>query len=976
MAIAGPAVAVSATGEQLALGPPGAPGKQGPPGAQGLQGPEGPAGSGGTQGTIPLANGLNSDVALATVSSIRFDTYTGAVILGGMAISPAPTAGVPFDVEFTVAGQQVTIRDSDASSSVGNRILTGTGADVVLPIGQKPRARFVRTVVAGVSTYNLQSTGVHQEDVVNVRNFYRAGDTDDTAAIVRAIAAVTPLGGEVVIPQGGYAISSMISVPESVTIQGRGSPWNLANSTYIKATAPMAALFSTSGVTQLRNMLLDANQQATECVERAGDSQSEYHRVWCVNGLRDGFHSAAITGVTLSAITPHVGNTSPLVSVSGLPQPIGFSGTWTVTVTSTGGLGAGIVSVAVPGLGTVAGLTIPAAGPGGSGRLSVPESATAASAIALGVLLTFPAGTYTSGDSWTFTVAATRCINDQARFHDCQAIGCGTVYCTAGFTSGSTGGQTADQFNFRSVRFSATLAGSIAKSIGSPVLTGTGTSFISQGARPGDIVRVGAYPSWQSGTSYPGSTLITGNAFTGQAYVWSSSGGTSGGTEPSWPMFGAGPGGSPIGSTIGDNGITWTCVDLLFFQILNVLDDHHIQIQADGVPRTNDSGLDYALCIGSGFFEELSSDANTSIIDGGVYNSNACFGVMSLAAYGDKLVHGQTTNNGVGGLSLGIASNGSYDPVGFCTYMEGNLCANVFIAYATGVDLFHIIQQATNCPPFVSTGNPNTTGLYRGAGIDHPLTLVELPIGSSSYSSVPALNLSGASPLEIPQSLYYAIGNAQQLTTAPTQIVPNGGIIEIEVFSNLVLTGTPTILTAGVKPGTWLRLANYSAPSVTFQDRGVLSSSALVLDGPTITLNIRDQVDFWFDGNYWVQAGPVHHVGNQAIPGFSLGLTAGTNTDVPNPGVEAQEIADLGAAFTLTGIVAGYNGQIFDIAYYGTNAAHTFTLVDQATSAAANQIMTPTTGIDLVLTPGTGGVNRVRLRYSTLKSKWVVLASE
>ena len=41
MAIAGPAVAVSATGEQLALGPPGPPGKQGPPGAPGPQGPAG-----------------------------------------------------------------------------------------------------------------------------------------------------------------------------------------------------------------------------------------------------------------------------------------------------------------------------------------------------------------------------------------------------------------------------------------------------------------------------------------------------------------------------------------------------------------------------------------------------------------------------------------------------------------------------------------------------------------------------------------------------------------------------------------------------------------------------------------------------------------------------------------------------------------------------------------------------------------------
>jgi len=212
MAIAGPVVATSATGEQLAIGPQGVPGKQGPPG---IPGPPGTSSFG--QGAVALSSGvLNSNVAVANTSSILFTGCTQGTQLGGLVLTPIPNVGVPFDVEFD---GPMSIVDSDASSSVGNQILTGTGGPVQLPPGQKPRARFVRTLVGGVSTYNLQTSGVHSFVHVNILDWSSlvvAGDW--TAAIQAAVNFIVAAGGGILyFPPGTYIVSAQITIPRTGT---------------------------------------------------------------------------------------------------------------------------------------------------------------------------------------------------------------------------------------------------------------------------------------------------------------------------------------------------------------------------------------------------------------------------------------------------------------------------------------------------------------------------------------------------------------------------------------------------------------------------------------------------------------------------------------------------------------------------------------------------------------------------------------
>jgi hypothetical protein len=194
-------------------------------------------GSGGAvigESTIALSNGLNSDVVVnPSRSSIRFGSYTGAVILGGLAITAAPVAGQIYDLTFTLA-YKVTIRHLDASSSAAHRIYCPSGSDVLLPPGQKCTAKLRFDGTLG--QFVLQSVGVVQANEVNVKDFGAQGDgvTDDTAAIQAAIAfltnAVDPHGNEIRIgggtvyfPAGTYLISSELLIPELMPVVLRGA---------------------------------------------------------------------------------------------------------------------------------------------------------------------------------------------------------------------------------------------------------------------------------------------------------------------------------------------------------------------------------------------------------------------------------------------------------------------------------------------------------------------------------------------------------------------------------------------------------------------------------------------------------------------------------------------------------------------------------------------------------------------------------
>ena len=181
-----------------------------------------------SQNTVALTNAIvNDNVAVpAGVSSLQFNGYTTSAILGGMAISPAPVPGVPFDVRFVgTAGAPVTIVNASAGSSAGNQILTGTDADMLLPVGGQPSARFVRTLVSGTSYYVLQNTAVDSDQIVYATNFGAASAVADNSAQLQA--ALTALGasggGILMLPRGGLSYGTTLTPSPNTTIRGHGS---------------------------------------------------------------------------------------------------------------------------------------------------------------------------------------------------------------------------------------------------------------------------------------------------------------------------------------------------------------------------------------------------------------------------------------------------------------------------------------------------------------------------------------------------------------------------------------------------------------------------------------------------------------------------------------------------------------------------------------------------------------------------------
>jgi hypothetical protein len=80
------------------------------------------------QSRITLANGANNNVSVGYASFIRIDGPSSSFSITGIA---AGEMGRPLVIRNSTA-QQMTIANQSASSTESNRIITGTGADLVL----------------------------------------------------------------------------------------------------------------------------------------------------------------------------------------------------------------------------------------------------------------------------------------------------------------------------------------------------------------------------------------------------------------------------------------------------------------------------------------------------------------------------------------------------------------------------------------------------------------------------------------------------------------------------------------------------------------------------------------------------------------------------------------------------------------------------------------------------------------------------
>jgi hypothetical protein len=93
-----------------------------------------------------------------------------------------------------------------------------------------------------------------------------------------------------------------------------------------------------------------------------------------------------------------------------------------------------------------------------------------------GLLISAAAGAYVLNTVYDFTVITVLNANNYARFSKCIATSCGAVYATAGLIAG---------YPFPTYNPVAA-AGTVATTSGSQIVVGTGTAFLSMGARDGD----------------------------------------------------------------------------------------------------------------------------------------------------------------------------------------------------------------------------------------------------------------------------------------------------------------------------------------------------------------------------------------------------------------------------------------------------------------------------------------------------------
>jgi hypothetical protein len=160
---------------------------------------------------------------------------------------------------------------------------------------------------------------------------------------------------------------------------------------------------------------------------------------------------------------------------------------------------------------------------------------------------------------------------------------------------------------------------------------------------------------------------------------------------------------------------------------------------------------------------------------------------------------------------------------------------------------------------------------------------------------------------------------------------------------------------------------------------------------PTFDATIAGGGLFFYQQSSSAAPGPglglncVPHVGLDlntgiALRSVNLTLANGANHNVPNPGRSSVEITSPTAAFSISGIAGGTEGQIIELANltaFPMTIVHQDATSDPITSPVpatlpSNRFICPGAA-NLILTPGSGGVATVRIRYSSSQSRWLVV---
>lgn len=365
------------------------------------------------------------------------------------------------------------------------------------PVGGFPSPSSADTVL----TFDAVAfpTGAHlgwtsKRGVNNVRSYGALGDDshDDTTAIGSAFTAAAANGLPVYFPPPpvAYKITSMLQPPKGIAILGDATDMGQCT---IRAHASMSAVLaihctdsSPRGTVPnyVRGLTLDGNSVAKYCLLRNGDWLSEYDDIFCENAIYDGEHSV---GHRLPAVFGSVstGGGAPAGLTVSQPDPNYISvGSVTCVVKC---LGASTFVVSFDG-----GVTFPtftqAIIPSGPSNLMVASLGQVSSFS--GIQVHFPAtpgGGFLNGMTWTFTITIQsedageqHAINTDSEIRNLWVLLCGQ-----------------DPVD----------AGTVAVNVGSPLVTGTTTTWLTGPAaamRPGDSITIVL-----SGVAGPGTTFGT-----------------------------------------------------------------------------------------------------------------------------------------------------------------------------------------------------------------------------------------------------------------------------------------------------------------------------------------------------------------------------------------------------------------------------------------------------------------------------------
>jgi hypothetical protein len=860
---------------------------------------------------------------------------------------------------------------------------------------------------------------------------------DSTAAIQSAIVACQSVGGgRVHLAAETYNTSAELALTAGgVWLEGAGNQFG--NGTTLVATSAMRSMIKSSALppsgSTAANRISDITLQctnpstgvsnATFGVYRTGDLFAEYRRVGIRGALVDGFHaSSTADGYTIGPVTRSGAPTGPTAQVVPAPYTAPLVlGTMVVTVVTGGPLGMASFQLSLNGsLGNV--VTPPASG--------IVQFSFTQFTLSTGVVWVFSgAGSYNQNDIYTCPITLTGQLNDFVRFYDCVIDGCGLIF----GSSNSINMIGPTQYGNSSYSFKCqtpNLTGTVTMTQGSNVLVGAGTNFTAAGARAGDFIRLG-FAAWQAGLPYNvGNTVTAGSIAVGVGpgqippgllYVWQcTSVGPSGmgmsGSAVAWPTQGTSSGSSPIGMSVTDNPgvnqVVWTCVAYTTYQIMGVQDDQHIIVGAP--PAMTLSNLDYAICVGSGSFDEHGSDLNESSWIGGSVQSAAAVGLMTIAPVGFKVQSFQCTYSGIAGFAVGLAGilckNATLDTV----YCENDAVAD-FWCECSGLTLIQPELGNTNGGIYCLDGSQSSYGTLIGSTANATSTVAMQAIGLG-YSSIPVTESRKGGPFSIVGTLAMQ-SNTQYNIAAGTVIDPTiSSLIYFNAVGSpgpaVVMTSTPTIA-PGVN-GQLLTLLNVGSTRLVLQSYTALPQtsgppvtpgSTLALPSQYLTLGYLDSATFMyveagavFNSPFWVLQSFNHvplGVDDAGPTVRGAGLVAGLNSDFVVFGVSRMVIpaGQVAGAFAFGGL----NGDSWG--YFGISASAgtadgqdlliinyclqnmTFNHLD-SNSQPANQIICPEATDVTVYAPTpppAGGVTYTfaRLKYSSLANggagAWLLL---